>query len=203
MGSCTRTAVDCPLRAGVATGVSASVVSAVAVGEVAGICAGPGCSVSHAAAAMSSRVARKRFRIGDTSRASARPGSSRYRWSALLRVVAGCNSGQRRPRDLHCRFRWRWAYARRESPRCTRQRDILVLVCTSRRDNHTPQAPHMPSPASRAARRPRTLCETLPEPLCEYIPRLSERDCPTLSDDRSTSRSSAVGCPSPCCAEFS
>ena len=89
MGSCTRTAVGCPLRAGAATGVSASVVSAVAVGEVAGICAGPGCSVSHAAAAMSSRVARMRFRIGDTSRAPARPGSSGYRLSALLRVVAG------------------------------------------------------------------------------------------------------------------
>ena len=89
MGICTRTAVGCPPRSGVATGVSVSVVSAVAVGEVAGTCAGPGCSVSHAAAAMSRRVARIRIRIDHTSRASARPGSSGERFSALLRVVAG------------------------------------------------------------------------------------------------------------------
>ena len=68
MGICTGMAVGCPPRSGVATGVSVSVVSAVAVGEVAGTCAGPGCSVSHAAAAMSRRVARIRFRIGDSSR---------------------------------------------------------------------------------------------------------------------------------------
>ena len=60
-------AVDCP-RFEVTTGVSVSVVSAVAVGEVAGICAGPDCSVSHAAAAMSRSAARMRFRIGDSSR---------------------------------------------------------------------------------------------------------------------------------------
>ena len=89
MGICTGMAVGCPPRSGVATGVSVSVVSAVAVGEMAGTCAGPGCSVSHAAAAMSRRVARIRFRIGDSSRASARPGSSGYRCSALLRVAAG------------------------------------------------------------------------------------------------------------------
>ena len=68
VGSCTRMAVGCPPLSGVATGVSVSVVSAVAVGEVAGTCAGPDCSVSHAAAAMSRRVARIRIRIGDTSR---------------------------------------------------------------------------------------------------------------------------------------
>ena len=89
MGSFTRTAVGCPPRSGVATDVSASVVSAVVVGEVAGTCAGPGCSVSHAVAVMSRSAARMRFRIDDTSRASARPGPSGCRWSALLRVVAG------------------------------------------------------------------------------------------------------------------
>ena len=88
VGSCTRMAVGCPPRSEVATGVSVSVVSAVAVGEVAGICAGPGCSVSHATP-MSRSAARIRIRIGDTSRAPARPGSSGCRWSALLRVVAG------------------------------------------------------------------------------------------------------------------
>ena len=117
MGICTGMAVGCPPRSGVATGVSVSVVSAVAVGEVAGTCAGPGCSVSHAAAAMSRRVARIRFRIGDSSRSlflgPAHPDavgalSFESQWDH--------NSGQRRPRDLHCRFRWRWACARRESP---------------------------------------------------------------------------------------
>ena len=63
MGICTGMAVGCPPRSGVATGVSASAVSAVAVGEVAGTCADPDCSVSHAAAAMSRSAARMRFRI--------------------------------------------------------------------------------------------------------------------------------------------
>ena len=67
MGSFTRTAVGCPPRSGVATGVSVNVVSAVAVGEVAGTCAGPGYSVSHATP-ISRKAARIRIRIGDTSR---------------------------------------------------------------------------------------------------------------------------------------
>ena len=75
MGSCTRTAVRCPPRSEVATGVSVRVVSAVAVGEVAGTCAGSGCSVSHATP-ISRKAARIRIRIDDTSRAPARPGSS-------------------------------------------------------------------------------------------------------------------------------
>ena len=66
MGSCTRMAVGCAPRSGVATGVSVSVVPAVAVGEVAGTCAGLGCSVSHAAAAMSRSATRIRLRIGES-----------------------------------------------------------------------------------------------------------------------------------------
>ena len=56
-------AVGCAPLTGVAVGDSVTVVSAVAAGEVAGTCAGPGCSVSHAAAAMSRRAVRMRIRI--------------------------------------------------------------------------------------------------------------------------------------------
>ena len=83
MGSCTRMAVGCAPRSGVATGVSVSVVSAVAVGEVAGTCAGLGCSVSHAAAAMSRSATRIRLRIGDSS-SPLFLGSSGYGWSAIF-----------------------------------------------------------------------------------------------------------------------
>ena len=67
VGNCTRTAVACVDLTGASTGVSVTV-GAMAAREVAG--AGPGCSVSHAAAAMMSKnAARIRFRIGDPCRA--------------------------------------------------------------------------------------------------------------------------------------